>query len=162
MFLFWWVHVYKEPGTALFYCNSDNFHYHWPSSATSIYKSITVKRKNVRLCLYHLQPLSGRLYPSRLQKVALQPGRPQYRSQRAPTQYVPPTLPWTRNRVLIRTVANIGSVSTFSLRSIQHTDHEGRVITEPDLSNPTRHRFERPLDTIRNFEAAIDRHRRDY
>ncbi|BCR92254.1 DUF2406 domain-containing protein [Aspergillus chevalieri] len=58
-------------------------------------------------------------------------------------------------------MANIGSVSTFSLRSIQHTDHEGRLITEPDLSNPTRHRFERPLDTIRNFEAAIDRRRRE-
>lgn len=27
---------------------------------------------------------------------------------------------------------------------------------DPDLSNPTRHRFERPLDTIRAFEAAID------
>jgi hypothetical protein len=26
---------------------------------------------------------------------------------------------------------------------------------EPDLSNPTRPRFERPLDTIRSFEAAI-------
>ena len=27
---------------------------------------------------------------------------------------------------------------------------------EPDLSNPTRNRWERPLDTIRSFEAAID------
>lgn len=27
---------------------------------------------------------------------------------------------------------------------------------EPDLSNPTRSRWERPLDTIRSFEAAID------
>ena len=26
----------------------------------------------------------------------------------------------------------------------------------PDLSNPTRPRWERPLDTIRSFEAAID------
>ena len=26
---------------------------------------------------------------------------------------------------------------------------------DPDLSNPTRPRFERPLDTIRSFEAAI-------
>jgi hypothetical protein len=27
---------------------------------------------------------------------------------------------------------------------------------EPDRSNPTRNRWERPLDTIRSFEAAID------
>jgi hypothetical protein len=27
---------------------------------------------------------------------------------------------------------------------------------DPDLSNPTRPRWERPLDTIRSFEAAID------
>ncbi|KAK2734002.1 hypothetical protein FQN55_003063 [Onygenales sp. PD_40] len=45
-----------------------------------------------------------------------------------------------------------------SLRSIQHKDVYGNPITDPDLSNPTRHRFERPLDTIRSFEAAIDGH----
>ncbi|KAL2386522.1 hypothetical protein RJZ90_000659 [Blastomyces dermatitidis] len=43
-----------------------------------------------------------------------------------------------------------------SLRSVQHKDIYGNPITDPDLSNPTRHRFERPLDTIRSFEAAID------
>lgn len=32
---------------------------------------------------------------------------------------------------------------------------------DPDLSNPTRHRLERPLDTIRSFEAAIERNHRD-
>lgn len=32
---------------------------------------------------------------------------------------------------------------------------------DPDLSNPTRHRLERPLDTIRSFEANIERHRRE-
>ncbi|KAF7594466.1 hypothetical protein BBP40_009099 [Aspergillus hancockii] len=42
-----------------------------------------------------------------------------------------------------------------SLRDMQHKDQYGNVITEPDLSNPTRPRFERPLDTIRSFEAAI-------
>ncbi|KAL4960607.1 uncharacterized protein BDV14DRAFT_140765 [Aspergillus stella-maris] len=60
-----------------------------------------------------------------------------------------------------------------SLRSMQHKDQYGNVISmflpvavvlkyqkltragEPDLSNPTRPRFERPLDTIRSFEAAI-------
>ncbi|KAM5430629.1 hypothetical protein McanMca71_005455 [Microsporum canis] len=42
------------------------------------------------------------------------------------------------------------------LRGIQHKDRFGNLITEPDLSNPTRYRFERPLDTIRSFEAAID------
>lgn len=42
------------------------------------------------------------------------------------------------------------------LRSLQHKDNLGNVIAEPDKSNPTRHRWERPLDTIRSFEAAID------
>lgn len=43
-----------------------------------------------------------------------------------------------------------------SLRSMQHKDQHGNIITDPDLSNPTRPRLERPLDTIRSFEAAID------
>jgi len=43
-----------------------------------------------------------------------------------------------------------------SLRSFQHTDVNGNLIAEPDLSNPTRPRWERPLDTIKSFEAAID------
>lgn len=30
------------------------------------------------------------------------------------------------------------------------------LIADPDRSNPTRNRWERPLDTIRSFEAAID------
>ncbi|PYH47924.1 uncharacterized protein BP01DRAFT_372085 [Aspergillus saccharolyticus JOP 1030-1] len=42
-----------------------------------------------------------------------------------------------------------------SLRTMQHKDQYGNIITDPDLSNPTRPRFERPLDTIRSFEAAI-------
>lgn len=29
-------------------------------------------------------------------------------------------------------------------------------VADPDRSNPTRPRLERPLDTIRAFEAAID------
>lgn len=35
---------------------------------------------------------------------------------------------------------------------------------DPDLTNPTRHRWESPLETIRGFEAAIDRdeHRGSY
>ncbi|OQE84088.1 hypothetical protein PENNAL_c0029G08131 [Penicillium nalgiovense] len=55
-----------------------------------------------------------------------------------------------------------GSRDTFSLRSIQHRDREGKIITiaDPDLSNPTRSRLERPLDTIRSFDAAIDAHRK--
>ncbi|KAJ5761756.1 uncharacterized protein N7511_005138 [Penicillium nucicola] len=48
----------------------------------------------------------------------------------------------------------------FSLRSIQHKDREGKLISDPDLSNPTRSRLERPLDTIRSFDAAIDAHRK--
>ncbi|OQE29782.1 hypothetical protein PENSTE_c002G04781 [Penicillium steckii] len=42
-----------------------------------------------------------------------------------------------------------------SLRDIQHKDQYGNLITDPDWSNPTRSRAERPLDTIRSFEAAI-------
>ncbi|CAN8099471.1 unnamed protein product [Discula destructiva] len=42
-----------------------------------------------------------------------------------------------------------------NLRAMQHTDTAGNVITEPDQSNPTRWRYERPLDTIRSFENAI-------
>ncbi|KAI9812426.1 MAG: hypothetical protein M1827_004657 [Pycnora praestabilis] len=43
-----------------------------------------------------------------------------------------------------------------SIRAIQHKDGSGNIIAEPDRSNPTRSRWERPLDTIRSFEAAID------
>ncbi|KAI0593396.1 hypothetical protein F4775DRAFT_597298 [Biscogniauxia sp. FL1348] len=49
-----------------------------------------------------------------------------------------------------------GEVATVPLRAIQHKDANGNPITEPDRSNPTRSRWERPLDTIRSFEAAID------
>ncbi|KAJ5491754.1 hypothetical protein N7539_003321 [Penicillium diatomitis] len=52
--------------------------------------------------------------------------------------------------------ADMGNRDVFSLRSMQHKDREGKVIADPDLSNPTRPRFERPLDTIRGFEAAIE------
>ncbi|GME66376.1 Transcription factor [Neofusicoccum parvum] len=43
-----------------------------------------------------------------------------------------------------------------SLRAMEHKDVDGSPIPEPDLSNPTRSRWERPLDTIRKFEAQID------
>lgn len=43
-----------------------------------------------------------------------------------------------------------------NLRGMQHKDMFGNVITDPDRSNPTRPRLERPLDTIRSFEAAVD------
>ncbi|ODM14667.1 hypothetical protein SI65_09856 [Aspergillus cristatus] len=43
-----------------------------------------------------------------------------------------------------------------NLRDMAHKDQYGNVITDPDLSNPTRPRLERPLDTIRSFEVAID------
>ncbi|RVX74368.1 hypothetical protein B0A52_01493 [Exophiala mesophila] len=42
------------------------------------------------------------------------------------------------------------------LRAIMHKDLDGNVITDPDRSNPTRHRMERPLDTIRSFNAAAE------
>lgn len=54
-------------------------------------------------------------------------------------------------------VAAMMTESTFApLRSVQHKDTYGNSIADPDKSNPTRNRWERPLDTIRSFEAAID------
>ncbi|KAK4565475.1 hypothetical protein LTR86_004092 [Recurvomyces mirabilis] len=54
-------------------------------------------------------------------------------------------------------VLNLTEQSTLaSLRSGSHKDVNGNVIVDPDLSNPTRPRMERPLDTIRAFEKAID------
>ena len=35
-------------------------------------------------------------------------------------------------------------------------DKTDSSLADPDRSNPTRPRLERPLDTIRAFEAAID------
>ncbi|KAK5172109.1 uncharacterized protein LTR77_003747 [Saxophila tyrrhenica] len=53
--------------------------------------------------------------------------------------------------------ANLSEQSTLlSLRDHQHRDAYGNAIADPDLSNPTRPRLERPLDTIRSFERAID------
>lgn len=48
---------------------------------------------------------------------------------------------------------------TLSVRASLHGHYMQKAkcyVADPDLSNPTRHRFERPLDTIRSFEAAID------
>ncbi|KAI9784752.1 MAG: hypothetical protein M1839_001482 [Geoglossum umbratile] len=46
--------------------------------------------------------------------------------------------------------------NTTNIRALPHKDQFGNLIVEPDRSNPTRPRWERPLDTIRSFEAAID------
>lgn len=49
-------------------------------------------------------------------------------------------------------------IGTFPLDRELAPRSAGLVLTtvvDPDLSNPTRPRFERPLDTIRSFEAAI-------
>ncbi|KAL1303707.1 hypothetical protein AAFC00_007059 [Neodothiora populina] len=43
-----------------------------------------------------------------------------------------------------------------SLRKVQHKDRDGNIIADPDLSNPTRSRWERPLDTIRSFDKNIE------
>ncbi|KAI1082954.1 hypothetical protein F5B20DRAFT_597166 [Whalleya microplaca] len=51
--------------------------------------------------------------------------------------------------------ATTGAMRT-SLRLLQHKDSNGNPISDPDRSNPTRSKWERPLDTIRSFEAAID------
>ncbi|KAK5135366.1 hypothetical protein LTR08_005308 [Meristemomyces frigidus] len=63
----------------------------------------------------------------------------------------------TGANVDLNTVLNLTEASTLtSLREGQHKDVNGNVIVDPDLSNPTRPRLERPLDTIRSFEKAID------
>ncbi|PHH88244.1 hypothetical protein CDD83_7793 [Cordyceps sp. RAO-2017] len=54
------------------------------------------------------------------------------------------------------TVAMMTQSNHVPLRSMQHKDVWGNPITDPDKSNPTRNRWERPLDTIRGFEAAIE------
>jgi len=43
------------------------------------------------------------------------------------------------------------------LQGITVQDINGNTISDPDRSNPTRWRMERPLDTIKSFEIAIDR-----
>jgi hypothetical protein len=74
----------------------------------------------------------------------------------------------------IAAVASGVKSSLLPIRAIQHRDNQGNPIgtsvlfhpssnadvstwtADPDRSNPTRSRWERPLDTIRSFEAAID------
>ncbi|KAJ9656920.1 hypothetical protein H2198_004673 [Neophaeococcomyces mojaviensis] len=43
-----------------------------------------------------------------------------------------------------------------NLRDMAYKDRDGNMITDPDRSNPTRNRMERPLDTIRSFNAAAE------
>ncbi|OJJ43625.1 hypothetical protein ASPZODRAFT_19346 [Penicilliopsis zonata CBS 506.65] len=52
------------------------------------------------------------------------------------------------------------STTTFSLRSMQFRDRNGNIITDPDHSNPTRARLERPLETIMSFQRDIESHHR--
>ncbi|KAM0459631.1 hypothetical protein ACHAPV_005345 [Trichoderma viride] len=65
-----------------------------------------------------------------------------------------PTLAMNEAEPSVEAVMAVTSLSP--LRAIQHKDTYGNVIADPDLSNPTRNRWERPLDTIRSFEAAIE------
>ncbi|RKF83954.1 hypothetical protein GcM3_005008 [Golovinomyces cichoracearum] len=58
--------------------------------------------------------------------------------------------------VLEATAACNTKTTLAPIRAIQHRDKFGNPIVEPDRSNPTRSRWERPLDTIRSFEAAVD------
>ncbi|USW54324.1 hypothetical protein Slin15195_G076430 [Septoria linicola] len=65
-----------------------------------------------------------------------------------------PNAALTENTPAVNAILEESTLS--SLRTQQHKDAYGNPITDPDLSNPTRPRMERPLDTIRSFEAAID------
>lgn len=78
--------------------------------------------------------------------------------------------------ILTAAVASGVKSSLAPIRAIKHLDNNGNPIgvhsystpgpkletdceslsADPDRSNPTRSRWERPLDTIRSFEAAID------
>ena len=49
-----------------------------------------------------------------------------------------------------------GTSSVRDTRTTREKSVANAVTADPDLSNPTRPRMERPLDTIRSFEAAID------
>uniref|UniRef100_A0A093VBX3 Uncharacterized protein C19C7.04c n=1 Tax=Talaromyces marneffei PM1 TaxID=1077442 RepID=A0A093VBX3_TALMA len=86
-------------------------------------------------------------------KISLQE-TPEEKAKRVLHTKADPTL--AMNEAQPAMVATLEKSNLGSLRSIQHKDQYGNVITDPDLSNPTRPRFERPLDTIRSFEAAID------
>lgn len=48
------------------------------------------------------------------------------------------------------------SLPRYTINSLRTTWLIINEIADPDRSNPTRSRWERPLDTIRSFEAAID------
>ncbi|KAF1811364.1 hypothetical protein P152DRAFT_450491 [Eremomyces bilateralis CBS 781.70] len=48
--------------------------------------------------------------------------------------------------------STLGALRTGTLKDIH-----GNVITDPDRSNPTRSRMERPLDTIRGFDEQIEK-----
>lgn len=53
-------------------------------------------------------------------------------------------------------IAGTATTLGISIRELEHRDSDGNIIVDADRSNPTRPRLERPLDTIRSFEAAID------
>ncbi|KAL2048486.1 hypothetical protein N7G274_000398 [Stereocaulon virgatum] len=70
------------------------------------------------------------------------------RTKADPTVAMDEAQPAARNANELTTIS--------SIRNLEHRDADGNIITDPDRSNPTRPRMERPLDTIRSFEAAID------
>lgn len=64
-----------------------------------------------------------------------------------PTKAITELQPWQVNQ----------EKSTKTLGQFEYKDIYGRQIAEPDLANPTRSRWERPLDTVRAFQESIDR-----
>ena len=57
---------------------------------------------------------------------------------------------------ILSTAMQRGTSSVRDARKIREKSAANALTADPDLSNPTRPRMERPLDTIRSFEAAID------
>ena len=57
---------------------------------------------------------------------------------------------------ILSTATQRGMSSVRDNRPFREKGVANLLTADPDLSNPTRPRMERPLDTIRSFEAAID------
>ncbi|CAJ2500974.1 Uu.00g038270.m01.CDS01 [Anthostomella pinea] len=90
---------------------------------------------------------------SHQQKVGLQESSAEKESKRLHT-HADPRMAMTEQEPAMQ--AQQEEIQMAPLRSVQHKDFAGNLISDPDRSNPTRNRWERPLDTIRSFEAAID------
>ncbi len=68
----------------------------------------------------------------------------------------PSRLPRLNPFEILSTAMQMETSSVGKAQELSETSVSDALTADPDLSNPTRPRMERPLDTIRSFEAAID------